>query len=222
MNSGLPKQFLTVCGKPIIIICIENFIKNKNIDEIVVAIPEKHIDFTSDLIKGSFCRNTNIHVICGGDVRNETLVKAVSFTKENFKTDGDTIFLTHDGVRPFINDRIIDENIKAAREYGACTTAIPAVDTIFESEKGDFAEAALSRETLYHVQTPQTFNFNLLCKFLSRTDKKELEKMTDACSIFLQNGYKIKLVTGDRQNIKITHFDDLSVAEAFYKLRIES
>lgn len=138
-SADMPKQYLQLGSKPIIVHTIEKFVVNPGIDRIIVLCPKAWIAHTKDLVKKYLGEAIaeKINVVEGGSTRNGTLENALKFINENFAIDDDSVIVTHDAVRPFVTHRIIDENIEAAKKYGACDTVIPATDTIVRSEDSE-------------------------------------------------------------------------------------
>ena len=128
-KTDLPKQFLMLGEKPIIIHTIEQFLVSAQIDEVIVAVPENWISYTQDIVE-KYCKDDTIHIIKGGSSRNETIMNICNYIKEN-SNDDENIVVTHDAVRPFVTQRIIKDNIEMCKKYGATDTVIPAVDTIW-------------------------------------------------------------------------------------------
>ncbi len=217
MGGKLPKQFLDVCGKPIIIRSIEVFFDSGSVDGIFVAVSSDYIDYTRELI-ARFMPDADITVVAGGSNRNETLLNVLHCIGD---VNDDDIILTHDAVRPFIDKRIIDENIAAAMQYGACNTVVPAVDTILRSSDGKFIESVPVRSEIFHAQTPQSFNVKKLLELYEKLSCAEMEQFTDSCSVFLSAGEKVFLVQGDRNNIKLTYPEDMERAENIIKCKEE-
>ncbi len=217
MGGELPKQFLSVGGRPIIIRSIDAFAESGLVDEIYVAVSADYVDYTKKLI-AEFCPEVKAHVIPGGKNRNETLYNVLKNIKKDSMTDDD-IILTHDAVRPFIDTRIISDNINAVRKYGACNTVVPAVDTMVRSSAGNFIDSIPSRSELFHGQTPQSFNARVLLDLYEKMSEAEFEFYTDACSVFIKSGRKVYLVTGDRNNIKLTYPEDMEKAESIIRER---
>lgn len=211
MGTSVPKQFLEIENVPVIIRSINAFIKNEHVDECIVSVSPDYIEYTARLIEEHIAAEKKIHVISGGATRGDTLYGVLSFMKENDILE-DSIVLTHDAVRPFINDRIIDENIDAAKKYGACNTCIPAVDTILVSEDGSFISNVPDRSTLFHAQTPQSFNAEKLYELIRKMPPDDFRNLTDGCSVFSYYGEKVFLVKGETYNIKITYPDDIITA----------
>lgn len=220
MGGSLPKQFLEIADIPIIIRSISAFVESGSVDSVFVAVSGDYVDFTRELIE-KFIGNGKAFVVTGGKNRNETLLNVLREIEKNGIGENDVI-LTHDAVRPFIDKRIIDENIAAAREYGACNTVVPAVDTILQSADGKFIESVPVRSEIFHAQTPQSFNIKKLLSLYEKLDDEQMEKFTDSCSVFMAAGERVFLVTGDRNNIKLTYPEDMERAENIIKCREKS
>ena len=211
-GTDTPKQFLTLGNKPVIVHTIEKFVINESIDKTIVLTPNNFINHTNHLIKEYIGDNEDIIVIGGGQTRNDTLMNSIMYIEENFGIDDDSIILTHDSVRPFVTHRIIEDNIEAARKYGACDTVIPATDTIVESVNGQTIESIPVRDYYYQGQTPQTFNIKKLFSLINSLSEEETNILTDACKIFTLKDEEVHLVKGEVTNIKITYPYDLKLA----------
>ena len=153
-------------------------------------------------------------MIEGGSTRNETIMNAIAYIDKMGKLDEDTIIVTHDSVRPFVTYRILEENIRYAREFGACDTVIPATDTIVESKDHQLITSIPDRSTMYQGQTPQSFKAKHLRDLYESLSDTEKEILTDACKILVIKGEQVHLVEGEESNIKITYPYDMRVAEA--------
>lgn len=213
-NVEKPKQFMELGGKPIIIHTIEKFIMNTEFCGILVLTPKQWIKHTQDLIRKYVAMDERVKVIEGGSTRNETIMNAIAQIEENGDLNDDTIIVTHDSVRPFLTHRIIEENIKYAKEYGACDTVIPATDTIVESKDHQLISNIPDRSMMYQGQTPQSFKAKHLKDIYESLTVEEKEILTDACKILVMKGEPVHLVEGEESNIKITYPYDLRVAEA--------
>lgn len=220
MGGDLPKQFLCVGARPIIIRSIDAFLDSGLVDSIIVAVSADYIEYTRSLI-AKFLPDCEIDVIPGGKNRNETLYNVLKLIKEK-GINNDDIILTHDAVRPFINKRIIADNIEAVRKYGACNTVVPAVDTLVSSTDGRFIASIPVRSQFYHGQTPQSFNIATLIELYDNMTSEQFESFTDACSVYVNTGRKVFLVEGDRNNIKLTYPEDMEKAEIIIKCKEQS
>ena len=211
-GTDTPKQFLDLGDKPVIIHTIEKFVINSKIDKIIVLTPQNFINHTNHLISEYIGDNDDIIVIEGGKTRNDTIMNSIDYIDENFGIDDGSIIVTHDSVRPFVTHRIIEDNIEAAKRYGACDTVIPATDTIVESINGKTIESIPVRDYYYQGQTPQSFNIKKLFNLISSLTEEESNILTDACKIFTLKDEDVYLVEGEVTNIKITYPYDLKLA----------
>ena len=218
-GTDTPKQFLDLGDKPVIIHTIEKFVINNKIDKIIVLTPQNFINHTNHLINEYICENENIVVIEGGETRNDTLINSINYIDEHFGIDDDSIIITHDSVRPFVTHRIIEDNIEAAKRYGACDTVVPATDTIVESINAKTIESIPVRDYYYQGQTPQSFNVKKLFNLISSLTEEESNILTDACKIFTLKDEDVYLVEGEVTNIKITYPYDLKLANTILEDR---
>ena len=216
-NSNTPKQYIELGSKPILVHTVEKFFVNDRIDEIIVLCPKPWIAHTRSLIAKFIPEGKKISVIQGGESRNGTLENAIAFIEENYETDENTVLVTHDAVRPFLTHRMIEENVDAALEYGACDTVIPATDTIVESINGTVISSIPDRKMMYQGQTPQSFRLKELERVLSSLTEEEKAILTDACKIFSIKNRDVFMVSGEVFNIKITYPYDLKVAQTLLK-----
>ena len=211
-NSDTPKQYLMLGKSPIIVHSVEKFYVNPKFEHIIVLTPDAWVAHTDNMIKKHLGDTDRISVIAGGSTRNETLYNSIKFIEKNYGLDEDTIIVTHDAVRPFVTHRIIEENIAAAKKYGACDTVVPATDTIVESLDGEVINQIPNRATLFQGQTPQSFNALKLKNLYESLTDDEKDILTDACKIFAMKGEPVHLVKGEVFNMKITYPFDLKVA----------
>lgn len=220
-NVEKPKQFLELGGKPIIIHTIEKFVIHPGVDEVLVLSPKAWVSYTQDIIRKFIPDTKGIQVLAGGATRNETIMNAVRYIEEKGMLDDETIIVTHDSVRPFLTHRILEENIQAARRYGACDTVIPATDTIVESRDNVQITDIPNRKFMYQGQTPQSFRAKQLKALYEELSGEEKEILTDACKIMVLKGVHVHLVQGEVFNIKITYPYDITVAKALLGMDLE-
>lgn len=209
MGADKPKQYIEIGGKAIIAHTAERFLKNSRINKTIILVPSDWLEYTKDIFAGS-----DVAVICGGDTRNETLMKAIDYIESTDGLSDETYLVTHDAVRPFVTDKIIDDNIDAMLRYGATGTVIAATDTIFKSSDGEVIDSIPDRSQLYQAQTPQCFCALKLRELYNSLTDEEKNILTDGCKIYLLKGHAVHLVQGHVSNIKITYPHDLTVAEA--------
>ena len=213
-NVEKPKQFMDLGGKPIIVHTVEKFMMNHEFCGILVLTPKQWIKHTEDLLRKYVPKDDRLEVIQGGITRNDTIMNAITHIEKKGELSEDTIIVTHDSVRPFVTHRILEENIRYAREYGACDTVIPATDTIVESQNKQLISNIPDRSLMYQGQTPQSFRAKHLKEIYESLSDEEKKILTDACKILVIKGEQVHLVDGEESNIKITYPYDLRVAEA--------
>ena len=213
-NTGIPKQFMELCGKPIIIHTIERFLHSERIDKIYIGVHPEWIDYLQTLLQEHFGSTDIAVVVQGGADRNATVFNVLDKIESDYGVSDDHIVLTHDAVRPFITQKIIDENIDAAFKYGAAAVAYNSIDTIVVSDDNEFITSVPERRKMYNVQTPQTFKINLLRNLFESLSEDEKKTLTDACRICTVRNQPVYIVEGDISNIKITTPTDFKFAEA--------
>ena len=217
MNNNIPKQFLMLNNKPIFIYSVETFLKIKEIEKIIICVPNLYFTKTKELIKNYIGLNNKIDIIIGGETRINSLIKGCNYIKDKYPTSKEDIIITHDGVRPFVSKEIILNNIVECKKYGAVTTAVESSDTIIESLSNNKVTKIPNRSNLLNEQTPQTFNLEKLIKYYKKLTKDEINNLTDATNIFILNNRKVSIIKGDYSNIKITREIDLELAKLIIK-----
>ena len=212
MGGELPKQFMELCGKPVIIRTIEAFLSSDQIRFVIVGINPDWSDYMQKL-KEKY-RLENVYITPGGADRNDTLMNIINYASDQLSVDEDEIILTHDAVRPFVTEKMIGDSIRAMEQYKIATAVIPATDTIIVSENGSTASSFPPRSTMYQVQTPQSFRIGSFREVYSGVCEEEKKNITDACKLFHIKGFETGLVEGDRKNIKLTYPSDIITAKA--------
>lgn len=212
MGTDIPKQYIKLCGKPVVVHTLLKFLP-LGLDRILLLVPGETVKFAIDMLKEYSV--SGVDVIRGGQTRNETILNAVSFLRQNGELDESTILLTHDSVRPFVSERCILESIKTCREKGACTAAVKATDTVV---RGNSEVLELfDRSEMLQVQTPQTFNAVRFESLYTSLDEKQKLLATDCTRLFTLAGDTVYIVTGDKENIKLTYKSDLAFAEGYLR-----
>ncbi|PJY99662.1 MULTISPECIES: IspD/TarI family cytidylyltransferase [Bacillus] len=219
-NVNMPKQFLPLNKRPIIIHTVEKFLLNDRFDKILIVSPKEWINHTKDILKKFIGHNDRLVVVEGGSDRNESIMSGIRYIEKEFGIQDDDVIITHDSVRPFLTHRIIDENIDAVLQYGAVDTVISAIDTIIASEDQEFISDIPVRDHMYQGQTPQSFRISTLVELYNKLSDEQKAVLTDACKICSLAGEKVKLVRGEVFNIKVTTPYDLKVANAILQERI--
>jgi 2-C-methyl-D-erythritol 4-phosphate cytidylyltransferase len=221
-NVNMPKQFLTLNGKPIIIHTLEKFILNSEFEKILVVTPREWINYTYDIIEKFIGQEGRIIVVEGGKDRNESIMNGIKYIEDSHGLSDDDYIVTHDSVRPFLTHRIIKDNIEQVKKYNAVDTVIEAIDTIIESENGDVISNIPKRDNMYQGQTPQSFHVKTILNYYNQLSDGERDILTDACKICTLFGEDVKIVKGEVFNIKITTPYDLKVANAIIQENIKN
>lgn len=212
--SDMPKQFLPLGDRPIIIQTLEKFLMCNRLDYIYVGVHSSWVSHMEDLLEKFNLNNDKIIITEGGSDRNNTIINIIDEIEKEHGMHDDDIIVTHDSVRPFVTLRIIEDNIDAAIKYGACDTVVSAVDTIVVSEDGDVIHNIPNRKFMYQGQTPQSFKMNMLKGLYNDLTQEEKEILTDACKTCVVRNTPVKLVEGEISNIKITTVSDYKMAQA--------
>lgn len=213
----IPKQFLMLGDKPIIIHTLQKMLLCQKFDYIYIGIHKDWILYMEDLINKYILDDDNkqgIILVPGGIDRNETIMNIVSNIENRFGENENNIIVTHDAVRPFVTSRILNENIEYAEKYGACDTVVSAIDTIVVSNDKKIISEIPNREFMYQGQTPQSFKISILKKLYKELSIEEKKILTDACKICVVKDYPVYLVQGEISNLKITTPSDYKIAQA--------
>ena len=205
MNYHKSKQFIEIKGKPVLVYTLEKFIYNKSIDEVILVLPEDEVDYCKKEVLQKYSLKVD-RIVIGGKERQDSVFNALEAME---KTD---IVLIHDGARPFINEKIIEEGIKYANIYGAAAPGVTPKDTIKIKNEDNISVDTPDRNTLVAVQTPQCFKYDEIYQ-CHRKIKEENAIVTDDTSVVERYGHKVYLYEGDYTNIKITTPEDLILAE---------
>lgn len=208
MNLKIPKQFIEICGKPVIAYTVEALSKCKQIDEIIVAVPDGYIAYFNDIVN-EFKLSKVSKILCGGPSRQETVYKCLV---EDTESD---LILIHDAVRPFISPKTLKAAIDAAVKYGAAAVGVPAVDTLKMSDEVGFIKNTVDRKNIWQIQTPQIFKTDVIKSAHEKAHIGGVEA-TDDCALAEMYGQKIKLVKSESLNLKITYESDLKIMEAYF------
>ncbi len=198
MGADVPKQFLLLAGRPVLMHTLERFVGC----ECILVLPDSQIMYWRGLCKAHGFTQPHT-VVCGGASRSESVMNGLN------RVPDDALVAIHDGVRPLVAPTVIAESFKAAAEYGS---AVPVIDCVDSLRKGTKEQnEAVNRAEYLLVQTPQTFQAHLI-KEAYATVKDAIQ--TDDATVLERAGRAIHLIQGNKGNIKITLPVDLKIAEA--------
>jgi len=218
MGASLPKQFLKINGKPILVHTVELFQCHEDIDVIYIATIEDYIPYVEKLVK-LYDLNKVADVIGGGDSAQDTIYRLLQRAKKDYA--GDSIVLLHDGVRPFVDMEVITRNIEGVKANGNAITSCPAYETIMVSEDHDAISSVTIRDNTFLGQAPQSFRLDDIIEAHDKIRQRPegYKDMVDACTIIRTLGGTCHLVEGNRGNLKITTPEDVYTFKAFLQYR---
>ena len=205
-NSGLPKQFIELNGKPIIAYTLDKFENCKEIDKIVVVCNSSWISKMEEIIK-KYNYKKVISIVPGGNERHDSV--QIGLQEVHKKSKKDDIVAIHDGVRPLIKESTIVENIRIAKKYGNAMTVRSVTETVVISkdktaELPDFK----NRDDTYTLTSPQTFKVHELMLAYDDLNKQTSEPILDSSLVYARLGKKVYIVKEQELNLKITTPED--------------
>jgi 2-C-methyl-D-erythritol 4-phosphate cytidylyltransferase / 2-C-methyl-D-erythritol 2,4-cyclodiphosphate synthase len=206
MNAGVPKQFLEIAGKPILLHTVARLASLEEVTQIIIALPADHIPVANAILsRQSF--TVPVQCVPGGQNRQESVHCGVN----HVRPDADVI-MVHDAVRPVCGREMMRRVLDAAWKKGAAVPGLPATETIQRVSRKGRVLATPPREELYAIQTPQAFHAGILKSALDRAREAGFVG-TDESSVVRWAGHPVMVVPGSPDNIKITRLLDLDIAE---------
>lgn len=218
MGAGVPKQFLEINGKPILIHTLQLFQEHEEINCIYLAVNEEYICYTQQLLKDYRIDKVSA-VVPGGETAQDSIYNALK--RAAAEHSGDSIVLIHDGVRPFVEYEVISDNIASVKKYGSAITSTLCYETILISRDGEQVETLPLRKDSYSAQAPQSFYLKdiLSAHEIIRATENGYENMVDACTIYRAIGRQPHMVQGNRGNIKVTTPEDVYMFRALLQYK---
>ncbi|SFC94584.1 2-C-methyl-D-erythritol 4-phosphate cytidylyltransferase [Butyrivibrio sp. YAB3001] len=217
-SGGLPKQFLKLMGKPIIVYTLEKFSDCEAVDKIIVVCHSAYVDLMKEYIE--LYKIRKIQAICvGGKDRQGSICNGIDEAKASGATDEDIVII-HDGVRPLVGENTIRENIRIAMQYGYAMTVHPVSESVVVSKTMEIGINDISkRDDTYSMTSPQTFKLGLLMDAFNNDigDDDEVP-MLDAAMVCAKAGKKINLVKEYNNNLKITTPEDFYYLKAMLEM----
>lgn len=214
MHTEIPKQFLHINNKPVILYTMEAFQKHPQIDAILVVT----LDAWKDMI-WAYAKQYNIDklrwVISGGDTGQESILAGITILVQ--ECDKDDVVMVHDGNRPLVSDEIISDSLATYKRYGGAVAAIPCIEAIYKSTNGEQSEVTLDRKELFRTQTPHTYSLRKLLWAHENAKKKGIENTTATCVLMSLLGETIYFSKGSEKNLKLTTQEDIEIFEALLK-----
>ncbi len=213
MGTKVQKQYLEICGKPVLFYSLDVFQKSNIIDDIVLVVGENQEDYCQKEIVEKYGITKVSKIVKGGSERYYSVWNGLKAMSE------DGFVFIHDGARPFVTEEILSRAYDAVQKEKACVVGMPVKDTIKIADDNKFAIETPNRSYVWMVQTPQVFEKTLVKKAYSLLMEQEIIKVTDDAMVVEEMlNMNVKLVEGSYENIKITTPEDLKIAEIFVKI----
>lgn len=214
MHQDIPKQFIHVNNKPIIIHTMEAFQRHPSIDAIIVVT----LDSWSEVLR-SYAKQFNVTklkwIVSGGDSGQESIFKGLVELKKHL-SDKDVV-LVHDGNRPLVSSEIISNSLATFAKYGNAVAVIPCTEVVFESDDGVSSMVSTEREKLFRTQTPHTYYLGDLYQAHLEAQKRNIVNTAASCMLMKELGRKTYFSKGSEENMKITTIEDLRLFQALLK-----
>lgn len=213
MNSDIPKQYLTLLGKPVLFYSLQAF-EESAVDEIILVTGSGEQEYCKKEIVEKYQIKKVTQIVEGGAERYISVHHGLQ------AAEGAAYALIHDGARPLVSSFVINEAIRCVKETGACVAGMPVKDTIQMVDENGMICATPDRRRTWIAQTPQCFAYELALSSYNEAIKKGDNSVTDDAMVVQRYGNaKISMVEGGYENIKVTTPEDIAVAECFLKTK---
>lgn len=216
MKSDIPKQYMDIDGYPVIYYSLKAF-EESDVRSIVLVTGTDDVDYCRKEIVQKYNLKKVKAIVPGGNERYDSVYEGLKAAA------GADYVMIHDGARPVITQDIIKRTIRTTKEYRACVVGMPVKDTIRIIDENAFSKETPDRKTLWMMQTPQSFSYELLYRSYQTLYKdinstKNVPQITDdAMVVEYGSGVKARIIEGSYENIKITTPEDISIAKTFLK-----
>lgn len=208
MHQDIPKQFINIFDKPVIIYTLEAFQRHPAIDAIEVVC----LDGWHEVLR-AYCRQFGItkleNVVSGGQCGQESIFNGI--TDVRTRHDADDIVLIHDSIRPMVSEEIISDCIRVCNQYGNATTVIPCAEAMLTTSDGIGSDGQYPRNSLKRTQTPQAFILGELIDAHDEAREKGINNSVASCTLFVELGKKVYFSTGAEKNVKLTTPEDIEI-----------
>jgi 2-C-methyl-D-erythritol 4-phosphate cytidylyltransferase len=220
MGQDIPKQFIHVDNKPLIIHTLEAFQNHPSIDAIAVVTLPSWMD-----VLQAYARQFNISklkwIVPGGETGQESIRNGLKKLEE--EAGEDSVVMIHDGNRCLVSSEIISNSLVTFKEHGSAVAAIPCVEAVFRSsDDGTSSTISIPREQLFRTQTPHTYTLKKLLWAHREAEKRQITNTAASCTLMQMLGETVYFSRGSEQNLKITTVDDMMIFEALLHTRKES
>ena len=218
MGAGVPKQFLEINSRPILIHTLQLFQEHEEIDKIYLAMSPDYIRYTEQLVL-DYRIDKMAAIVPGGETAQDSIYNALIKARE--ENPEDSVVLIHDGVRPFVAYSVISDNIESVEKHGSAITCTSCFETIMISKDGVKVDDLPLRKESYAAQAPQSFYLKDIIEAHEaiRATETRYENMVDACTIYRALGRQPHIVIGNRGNIKVTTPEDVYMFRALLQYK---
>lgn len=211
MHQNIPKQFLTVNERPVIVYTLEAFQKHAEIDAIAVVCIEGW-----EQVLWAYANQFNItklkYVIPGGKNGQDSIRNGVYELEKHFSKDD--IVLIHDAIRPMVSAEIISDCIVKTTQYGCGIATIPCAEAMLQTEDGEVSTGSYPRNNLKRTQTPQGFRIGKICDLHRRALEAGITNSVASCTLMIEMGEQVHFSAGSEKNIKLTTVEDIDIFKA--------
>lgn len=212
MGQDIPKQFLHVKDKPVIIYTLERFQNSPLIDSIVLVTLPNWFGFVE-----AYAHQFNITklkwIVAGGETGQDSIRNGlIEISKD---CPDDTVVMIHDGNRPMVDNNIIADSLAVFHKYGSAVAVIPCTEAVFKSEDGRTSNVSIPREALQRTQTPHTYTLKKLLWAHDEAQKRGITNTAASCTLMNALGETVYFSRGSEKNFKLTTLDDMEIFNAY-------
>lgn len=212
MGGDRAKQFLELGGRPLLAVTLKPFQLCGKVEAVILVVPSEEVDYCREEIVERFALDKVRKVVPGGERRQDTVRLGIQATNGDYD-----LVLIHDGVRPLIHRRLLEEVLEAARTHRAVITGLPARETVKEADSTGRVLKTVDREKVWLVQTPQVFRYEDIFQAHETALREGWEEATDDAFLVERLGVPVHVIEGSEDNIKITTPHDLEMAQILMK-----
>lgn len=206
MGASVPKQYLPLCGKPVMVYCLEAF-ERSVVDDIILVVSAGEEEFCRKQIVEKYQITKVSRIVSGGDERYDSVYCGLCACSCDY-------VLIHDAARAFLTEKIIEDAVEGAKKYKACVVGVPSKDTVKIANEEGYVAQTPERSLVWNIQTPQAFSYPLVYDAYKKLQDGDKQGITDdAMVVERMSAVPVRLIMGSYDNIKVTTPEDLVVGE---------
>lgn len=212
MRGPVPKQFLVVRNKPVLVYTLETFQRAVAVEDIIVVSLPEWVGIVEQYVKD--CGLTKVRsVVPGGASGFESIRCGLRYLEKQYSPED--IILIHDGVRPLLTEEVINANIAGVEKYGNAVTVVPATEALLHTDDGESSSRVVERSHVMRTQTPQSLRLRDLSLIHRQADEMGIHDSVATCTLLIETGHVVHAVAGDNSNFKLTSPEDVALFEAY-------